>query len=191
MAKYRRAPIRVLETDRLRLRPVQLSDAPRIQVIFPHPEVVRYLATAIAWPYPEDGAETFLRALLPKIEASEEYAWAIEIRGEEREGMIGLIALTPGSDLDHRGFWLAEPYWGKGYMREAASAVNDFAFDSLGMKELLLGNAAPNAASHRLKESAGAVIVGIEDEEFIGGVFPSVRWRLTGDAWRHHRAVKR
>lgn len=187
MAEYRRVAIPTLETARLRLRPLTRSDAPRIQTLFPNPAVVRYLAAAIPWPYPDDGAETFLRDLLPKIEAQEEYAWAIERKGEEGEGMIGLIALTPSSDEDHRGFWLGESYWGQGYMREAASAVNDFAFEELGMTELLLNNAAPNLASHRLKASSGAEIVRIEDTEYIGGTFKGVRWRLTADAWRHRR----
>ena len=97
------------------------------------------------------------------------------------------MGLGPWSEGDQRGLWLAEPYWGQGLMREAASAVNDFAFDVLGMDELRVSNAAPNVASSRLKESAGAEIVGIEDRPFIGGTFPSVQWRLTAEAWRRHR----
>ena len=69
-------------------------------------------------------------------------------------------------------------------MREASAAVNDFAFDVLGMEELLLGNAEPNAASHRLKESAGAEIIAIGEANYIGGRFREVRWRLTAEAWK-------
>lgn len=189
MAAYRKSPLETLETPRLVLRPLALSDAPRIQALFPNPNVVRLLAAAIPWPYPEDGAVEFLRRILPKVEAGEEYDWALLLKGREDEGLIGLIGLYPTSDEDHRGFWLGEPYWGQGLMREAASRVNDFAFDDLGMTELLLNNAEPNLVSHRLKESAGAEIVSIEDTEYIGGTFPGVRWRLTAEAWRRNRSA--
>lgn len=188
MAAYQKALPTTLETERLILRQLAEADAPRIQELFPNPNVVRYLATEIPWPYPEDGAVQFLRHLMPELEARESYYWAILLKGQEEVGLIGLIELTPSSDEDHRGFWLGEPYWGQGLMREAASAVNDFAFDVLGMREMLLNSAEPNVASHRLKESVGAEIVSIEEKPFVGGVFPSVRWRLTAEAWRRHRS---
>ena len=97
---------------------------------------------------------------------------------------MGVISLLPSSETAHRGFWLGEEFWGRGYMREATAAVNDYAFDELGMEELLLNNAAPNIASHRLKESAGAELLGIGEREYVGGTFPDVRWRLTAEAWR-------
>src|SRR5690349_13153207 len=131
MAAFRRVPIRVLDTARLRLRPLEYSDALRIQALFDSPNVLRYMNAAIPWPYPEDGAMQHLRAVLPRMEAGEEYYWAIGLR-ESDEGLIGVIGLTPASDEDHRGFWLGEPYWGQGYMREAVRAVNDCAFDELG-----------------------------------------------------------
>ena len=143
--------------------------------------------TSIPWPYPDDGAEEFVRSMLPKIEAAEEYYWAIRIKAREGKGLVGVISLSPHSDTDNRGFWLGEEFWGQGYMREAVAAVNDFAFDVLGMTELLLNNAQPNVASHRLKESCGAEILGIEDREYIGGTFPGVRWKLSAEAWRRCR----
>lgn len=187
MAEYRKIPIEPLETARLRLLPLALEDAPRIQSIFPHLNVLRYMATAIPWPYPEDGAEEFVRNVLPKIERRESYFWGLRLKGHEAEGLVGVVGLTPSSDEDHRGFWLGEAFWGQGLMREAVSVVNDFAFDRLEMTEMLLNNAEPNVASHRLKASTGAEILRIEDREYIGGTFPGVQWRLTAEAWRRYR----
>ncbi len=184
MGQYRKVPIPILETARLVLRPYRIEDAPRVQELFPNPNVVRYLASIIPWPYPADGADAYIASILPKIEAQEEYHWAILRRGHEDEGLIGAIGLTPASDTDNRGFWLAEPYWGKGYMSEATTAVNKFAFDVLGMEFLLLNNAEPNLASHRLKEVVGAEIIGVEDQDFVTGRFP----KLTAEAWRKHRS---
>ena len=47
MAAYRKAPIAKLETPRLVLRPMDEGDAPRIQALFPNPNVLRYMAASI------------------------------------------------------------------------------------------------------------------------------------------------
>ena len=52
-----------LTTERLLLRPLELADAPQIQAIFPQWEIVKYLTTQVPWPYPEDGALTFMSAI--------------------------------------------------------------------------------------------------------------------------------
>ena len=88
------------------------------------------------WPYPDDGAETFIRRELDKIAAGEEiYQWVLALRDGDGEA-IGNINFRPGSDQPkgNRGFWLAEPYWNRGLMTEAVSAVNDFAFETLGLE---------------------------------------------------------
>ena len=59
-----------LETARLLLKPLELADAEQIQALFPQWEIVRYLTKAVPWPYPPDGALTFLRdAALPAARA--------------------------------------------------------------------------------------------------------------------------
>ena len=64
-------------------------------------------------------------------------------------------------------------------MQEAVFAVNEFAFDVLGLPHLRLNTAEPNRASHRLKEVSGAKIIGVDEAAFIGGKFRRVRWLLT------------
>jgi RimJ/RimL family protein N-acetyltransferase len=187
MAFYRKQPIVTLETKRLLLRPLRELDAPRVQSLFPNYNLLRYMNAAIPWPYPEDGAISFIRSVLPKMEAQEEYYWAIVQKGAEDEALVGVIGLTPASDEDHRGFWIGEPYWRRGYVKEASAAVNDFAFETLGMQELLLGNAEANLGSHRVKEAAGAEIVSRGMDNYVSGQLPSVRWRLTAEAWSLHR----
>ncbi len=178
----------ILETARLRLRPLRLSDAPRIQALFPHWEIVQYLAAVIPWPYPENGARQFLESVLPKNDVGTQYDWAITLRSDNSDQLIGSISLFPNDAEDSRGFWLGEAYHRQGYMKEAVVAVNDFAFGTLGMPSLMLNNAEPNLPSHRIKEISGAVIVAMEDDTaFVGGRFRRVRWRLTCEAWEVYR----
>jgi RimJ/RimL family protein N-acetyltransferase len=53
--------IPALETARLILRPLELADAEQVQRIFPHWEIVQFLANRVPWPYAEDGALTYYR----------------------------------------------------------------------------------------------------------------------------------
>jgi [ribosomal protein S5]-alanine N-acetyltransferase len=51
--------IRVLETERLWLRPLELADAEQVQPLFARWEVVRFLNDKVPWPFPEDGVRTY------------------------------------------------------------------------------------------------------------------------------------
>ena len=63
-----------IETDRLILRPLELADAARTQLLFPHWEIVKFLNAKIPWPYPPDGAFTYYKSVsLPAIERAEEW----------------------------------------------------------------------------------------------------------------------
>src|SRR6185436_4261673 len=105
-----------IQTSRLILRPLALSDAPAIQRHFNNWNIIRNLTTVVPWPYPDDGAETFVRLQLEKIAAGEElYLWGLTLRPGDGEA-IGIIHFRPTADnsKDNRGFWVAEPYWNRG-----------------------------------------------------------------------------
>jgi [ribosomal protein S5]-alanine N-acetyltransferase len=141
----------VIETQRLILRPLALSDAPAIQRYFNNWNVIKNLATVVPWPYPGDGTETFIRRELAKIAAGEEiYQWVLVLRPGDGEA-IGNINFRPRAEgrKGNRGFWLAEPYWNQGLMTEAIAAVNDFAFLTLGLGNFYVCNAPSNVASRR------------------------------------------
>jgi ribosomal-protein-alanine N-acetyltransferase len=56
-----------IQTRRLILRPLALSDASAIQRHFNNWNVIKNLTSVVPWPYPEDGAETFIKQQLEKI----------------------------------------------------------------------------------------------------------------------------
>lgn len=176
------------ETIRLLLRPLRRQDAVRIQDVFPRMEITEYLNASIPWPYPPDGAEQFLDFILPQIEAGSRFVWAITLREANNDLLVGLIDLDVEGPF-HRGFWLMPEHHRKGYMTEAVTAVNDFAFNVLKMPLMRLGNAVPNLGSRRIKEKSGAVLVDvIPDVQFVSGVFPEEVWELSAVAWRENRA---
>jgi len=182
-------PTPVLETARLILRPVRLDDAPVIQRIFPHWEVVRYLAAKIPWPYPEGAAEEHVRLSIDNMARGLKFHWAITLKAEGDQ-VIGRIDLWQDTgDHEQRGFWLAADYHRRGLMTEAADRVTEYAFLELGWPQLYLSNAVENTASHRVKERQGARIVGYAPIDIVQGPTRRVIWLLTREDWIAHRAT--
>ena len=177
-----------LDTPRLLLRPVQLSDAPDIQALFPHWEIVRYFPKTIPWPYPADGAAQYLRSrLLPEVEKGTRHSWAITLRSDPAARLIGVIELNFATPYSQRNFWLGRSWHGLGLMTEATFALNDYALPGLGMPDLLFTSADANHASNRVKEVSGAVPIEHGEYEFHAGRLPITRWQLTARAWARHR----
>jgi RimJ/RimL family protein N-acetyltransferase len=176
----------VLGTPRLVLRPVELADAPAIQRIFPQWEIVQYLAAKVPWPYPEDGAASFLQAAaLPAMEAGLEWQWSIRRKAAPDE-LIGIMHLMD-HEGDNRGFWLDPAWQGRGLMSEACVAANDFWFEVLGKKVLCVPKAAANLASCRISERQGMRMVGTGVRDYVCGRLPCQIWEITAEEWRAWR----
>ncbi len=172
----------ILQTRRLVLRPLLLSDAETTQKLFPHWEIVRFLSTRVPWPYPDDGALQFYRDFaLPAVERREQWIWSIQLKGGPAHP-IGSINLSLDAN-DNRGFWLGLPWHGQGLMPEACEAVTDFWFNDLGQERLRVSKAVGNLASRRVSEKQGARLIAVEERDFVCGRFPAEIWELTREEW--------
>jgi [ribosomal protein S5]-alanine N-acetyltransferase len=185
-------PVRILqmhshlETPRLLLRPLELADAEATQRLFPHWEIVRYLASHVPWPYPVDGALTFYRdRALPAMERGDEWHWSLRLK-EAPDQMIGSISLLRNEN-NNRGFWVGLPWQGKGLMSEACFAVNDYWFDVLRMPALRVPKAAANLASRRISEKQGMRVVATEERNYVSGRFLTEIWEITAGEWHNFR----
>lgn len=180
--------IPVLQTRRLILTPLQLSDAPAIQQLFPHSDVVRYLDSRVPWPYPDDGALTYIRDhALPAIEAGREWHWMIR-RCEEPAQSVGSISLydQPGNN---RGFWLAPQWQGNGYMREASEAINAYWFETLGRPVMQVPKATDNQASRRVSEREGMRLIATGQGDFVCGPMLKEIWEMRREDWLGRKAA--
>lgn len=171
-----------LETPRLELRPLELADADQVQVLFPQWEIVRYLASVVPWPYPEDGALAYYRdQALPAVERGEQWHWSLRLKSSPGQ-LIGSICLMKGEN--NRGFWLGLPWQGRGLMTEAVEAVTRFWFDDLGFPVLRAPKAIANTASRRISEKTGMRVVAIEERDYVSGRLPTEIWEITAEEWR-------
>lgn len=178
--------IPILETRRLVLRPLTLADAPAVQRLFPHWEIVRHLNAQVPWPYPPDGALVHLRdVLLPAMAQGEAWHWSLRLRSAPDE-LIGCIGLMAG-DRDNRGFWLGLAWHGQGLMTEASDRVTDHWFEDLGFPVLRVPKAVENAASRRISEKSGMRVVATVEKDYVSGRLTSELWEITREEWRAYR----
>jgi RimJ/RimL family protein N-acetyltransferase len=175
----------ILKTPRLILRPLALTDAPAIQRHFNNWNIIKNLASVVPWPYPDDGADSFIRQQLQKVAAGEQsYHWLLALRPGDGQA-IGSISFRPqGEGLKgNRGFWLAETCWNQGLMTEAIKAVNDFVFKTLDIESFYVLNAPSNIGSRRVKQKTGAEFVGHVELPHHNGERKAERWKVTRAAW--------
>jgi RimJ/RimL family protein N-acetyltransferase len=141
-----------LETARLRLRPARAGDAPRIVSLINDPDVAR-MSARIPHPYALTDAEDFLT----QLERGDERVFAIE---HGNDGLVGMIGLHHTGKLGPEvGYWLGQPYWGKGLATEAAQAVLGWA-GKTGRRCVVSSHFADNPASGAVLIKAGFLYTG-------------------------------
>ncbi|MEM1315757.1 MAG: GNAT family N-acetyltransferase [Pseudomonadota bacterium] len=151
---------RIVETERLTLRPFRPDDEPAYAAIRSKPEVARYLSGGEA--AAAEGAAK-AAALVPAFAAMWEGApgygpWAVEERAAGR--LLGHLGLRKLEELGGRTellYALDPSAQGKGYAVEGARAALDYAFGALGLPEVIALALPENARSLKVMERAGMV----------------------------------
>ena len=115
--------------------------------------IARHLRDRFPQPYTIDDAKGFVAYASDETITATNLA--IEVGGEAA-GAVGFIV---GTDVERFsaevGYWLGEPYWGRGIATEALSLVTAYAFDRLNLLRMFAVPFADNPASARVLEKAG------------------------------------
>lgn len=147
-------PIPTLETERLVLRPFELSDCSEVQRLAGDP-LIADTTLAIPHPYEEGMAEEWIDTHQPEFEQGEGVTFAItrNIDGS----LIGAISLMEMA-IGHRaalGYWVGRPYWNKGFCTEAGEAVLRFGFTRLDLIRIHCIHFVRNPSSGRVMQKLG------------------------------------
>ena len=143
-----------LETPRLHLRPWTLEDAPTFARLSNDTEIARNTGTFV-FPQPEGWAEERLRRYADATVQGMGYSFAVCLRDSlEVIGDCG-IHLEPRHRRGELGYWCAAAFRGNGYMIEAARAVMEFGFETLGLHRVQASHFPRNPASGRILERIG------------------------------------
>ncbi len=143
-----------IETKRLKLRPVRLSDAQRIARFCDDPGVGRNLAQT-PLPYLDVAAEGWLMILAARARANRDFVFAVELPGEGLIGVVGAHRRTLQSF--EIGYWFGRPFWGRGFATEAVGA---FVAEARRLGELEAGHFVDNPASGRVLAKTGFAYTG-------------------------------
>lgn len=144
-----------LETNRLRLRQPQATDAPRIARLLDNFAISGKLSR-VPYPYKLSDAEWWLGTWRPDRPAGET-SFIIDLPGE---GMIGNCGLHQDRGRTLIGYWLGEPYWNRGFMSEAAAAVIGWYFATTTEPHLDSGIFHFNKASLAVQKKLGFTEIG-------------------------------
>ncbi len=170
----------VLETERLILRKWRESDAESLYEYAKDPDV----GPMAGWP-PHESVEGSLYAIRNFLNGPECYC--ICEKGTDRAiGAVELILPPTEGRVDEceLGFWLGKPFWGRGYMPEAARALLRRAFVTLGMETVRCCHFVENVQSKRVQEKLGFVFGETVKTEALGELRTHVVNRMTKEQYR-------
>jgi len=143
-----------IETERLLLRPFELSDARDVQRLAGDKAIA---ATTLSIPHPyEDGmAEEWISTHQAKFEAGTLSNFAVVLRAsDELIGAIGLV-IVPRFERAELGYWIGRPYWKNGYCTEAGQAVLQYGFSILKLNRIHASCLTCNPASGKVMQKMG------------------------------------
>jgi RimJ/RimL family protein N-acetyltransferase len=179
----------VLETERLTLRRFTEEDVDNLFNLNSDPEVMRYINGGKPTPREaiRDEIIPFHLAFYEKFPRLG--TWAAESRAEGE--FLGWFHFRPGPGQDVRnvdlGYRLRRAAWNKGYASEGSRALIRLGFTGLGVDRVFAHALATNAASRRVMEKCGLVMVRavpLEGPDVFAGSEPGeVEYALTKADW--------
>ena len=165
----------ILETERLILRPLELSDAENMFAMDQNPEVHKYL-----WQKPSHQIEESIKIIeyvLNQYERNKigRFATTIKETGE----FIGWTGIkfvhdhveNGNTNFYDYGYRLNEKFWGKGYATEATIAWLDYGFNQMNIDKIDAYTHNENDASNHVLEKVGMTLMEVYTAE------DGVKWK--------------
>ncbi len=146
-------------TERTLLRPGWSEDIPALHSTVSDREIARNLAR-MPWPYhPKDAAQ-----FINQDAGLQSPHLLISLRTQADPVIIGAIALRQLSpESASMGYWIARPFWGRGFASEAGQAVIEIA-EMLGYRQLKAWHFIDNPASGAVLKKLGFVATDFSDK---------------------------
>jgi len=146
-----------VDTERLHLSPLAMSDHADLYRLQQDPEMMRYLGDGR--PYAEHQSVTWLEWNVAMWETEGYGFWAARDRADDAFlGWIGVTKVFDPPELleeSEVGWFVDRQRWGQGLATEGAREALRFAFDDLGLPRVIARYNAANTASGRVMEKIG------------------------------------
>ena len=177
-----------LVTPRLLLRKLQIEDIPFL-VKYANSKAVSNNVLNIPHPYTEEDAVFWLNLVWQGFKSRERFVFAVVLK--ESGELVGAIGLHPNAKHNgaEMGYWLGQPFWGKGIMTEAVSAVLKFGFEEVKLHKIYATHFTDNPASGKVMVKNGMIKEGeLKDQYKVGEVYKSVlQYRLLKEEYEEYQ----
>ena len=182
-----------MSTDRLQLRPWRVDDMDDARALYRYASNP-HVGPAAAWAV-HTSVEDSLQVIRNVLSATETYAVVLKETGEP-VGSIGLSPLSDAIDPDRRepanereiGYWIGEPYWGRGLIPEAGREMLRHGFEDLHLSAIWGRHDVDNAKSARVMDKLDLKPVRTARHvhlELLGDVYrDEIIRRVTAEEWR-------
>ena len=173
-----------IETERLVVRPLKPQDDVAFQAILSQPEVMQYLPEDVMTLQEVTGIIEWFQTCYERNTPEKIIKWTLGVwlknskkppqsplsgggkkgksdksqTGGELIGWAGVGPLEPDESEIEIAYGIARDHWGQGYATEAAQAVLDYAFDTIGLKRLVAVVDPENMASVKVLENIGMTL---------------------------------
>lgn len=142
-----------LQTSHAVLRPWKAEDAESLTQYANNPRIASSMRDGFPSPYTRDDADRFIASATTE----NTLFLAIEVEGRAVGG-IGIHRLDDVyRNTAEIGYWLGEPYWGRGIITEAVRTLVPVAFDLYPIRRIQAGVFSTNPASMRVLEKNGFI----------------------------------
>jgi len=146
-----------LVLDGCTVRSWEFSDVDTVPAYANNRKVWMNLRDAFPHPYTKQSARDWIRGVRQR---TPETSFAIAVN-DEAVGGIGFVLHGDVERVSAEiGYWLGEPFWGRGITTAALRAVTAYAMETHGLTRVFAVPFAWNAASCRVLEKAGYVLEG-------------------------------
>ena len=140
------------------LRKLVLEDKTKIAQLLNNKNIWDNLRNHVPFPYSEQDAINFIGFVNSN---NQQEVFAIDYQ-EEFCGIIGLIIQEDVyAKTAEIGYWLGEPFWGKGIMTKAVELMTEYGFGNLKLVRIYTGIFEYNITSMKVLEKNGYVKEGI------------------------------
>ena len=165
----------ILMTDRLVLRAPQPRDAAQIAERIGLKDVAWNLGRA-PYPYAKSDAEAFIQHASDGWVNGSACIFMLE---HPTDGVIGCTGLDcHDGKYWEIGYWVGKPWWGQGFVTEAATAVMNWAETDMGFTAFVSGHFTDNPASGHVLTKLGFRPVGVVEHMGAarGALTPAMRY---------------
>jgi len=139
------------------LRIWKIDDLDNLVEVANNINIAKFMTDQFPHPYTKEKGIAFINFATA---GNPTHIFAISVDGKA----IGGIGLHPQSDISRKnaelGYWLAEPFWGKGIITKAISQITEYGFKTFDITRIYARPFGTNIASQRVLEKSGFILEG-------------------------------